>query len=217
MLFQVLWQDIKGVVPEKYIQKHLADWMRETMFTEVLDGYQERFKVLCKVEADFAQRELNKLKVRFGKAMDRLRSGNMDVNNLYAKFMAGTYSKQVNGQKFGPENGVMGDDARKLVCVRDSSSATETGRYPTDRDASPTRDLSKVSVPSREATRGLITEGIKRSGQSITSGQFIAPVRNLHSTDINITLLCEQDRKLGQLKSHCCVKAGELSFELKKA
>ena len=37
------------------------------------------------------------------------------------------------------------------------------------------------------------------------------------TTDINITLLREQDRKLGQLKSHCCVKAGELSFELKKA
>ena len=93
--------------------------MRETMFTEVLDGYQERFKVLCKVEADFAQRELNKLKVRFGKAMDRLRSGNMDVNNLYAKFMAGTYSKQVNGQKFGPENGLMAVSYTHLRAPRD--------------------------------------------------------------------------------------------------
>ena len=181
VLFQVLWQDIKGVVPEKYIQKHLADWMRETMFTEVLDGSQVRFKVLSKVAADFSPRELYKLKARFNKAMDRLRSGNLDVNNLYAKFMAGTYSKQVNGQKFGPENGLMGDDARKLVCVTDSSSATETGRYPTDRDASPNRDLSRQSVPSREATRGLITEGIKRSGQSIRPGQFIAPVRKIHS------------------------------------
>ena len=65
MLFQVRWKDIKGVVPQKYMQKRLEDWMRETMFTEKLDGYQERFKVLCKVEADFAPRELNKLKVRF--------------------------------------------------------------------------------------------------------------------------------------------------------
>ena len=101
MLFQVLWQDIKGVVPEKYLQKHMADWMRETMFTEELDGSQVKFKVLCKVAADFSPRELTKLKARFIKAMDRLRSGNLDVNNLYAKFMAGTYSKQVNGQKFG--------------------------------------------------------------------------------------------------------------------
>ena len=85
VLFQVLWQDIKGVVPEKYLQKHMADWMSETMFTEELDGSQVK---LCKVAADFSPRELTKLKARFIKAMDRLRSGNLDVNNVYAKFVA---------------------------------------------------------------------------------------------------------------------------------
>ena len=181
MLFQALWQDIKGVVPQKYMTKHMVDWMRETLFTEVIDGVQAKFKVLCKVAVDFYPRELNKLKARFVKAMDRLRSGHLDRDALYAKFMAGTYAQreQVNGQKFGPEHGLMGDDARKdpASCFTDSSSATETGRYNTDRDLRPTRAMSKPSVPSREATRGHITEGIKRSGQSIRPGQFIAPVR----------------------------------------
>ena len=77
-----------------------------------------------------------------------------------------------------------------LHFILQSISTTDASGSSTDKTLTPessneaepaTKKAKKALVKPAKSKRGLITEGIKRSGQSIRPRQFIAAVRNLNS------------------------------------
>ena len=95
-----MFDDVKHVVDEdKYLKSHISDSKRMKGHKAEIDGKVVTFRVLCKVDRNYAPRDLKSLRDRISAAIHRVNFGvDVNPNTIFTKIAANTHERQIDGQ-----------------------------------------------------------------------------------------------------------------------
>ena len=100
LLLQVTVDDVKDVVPEEYLTKHITFIMRTRVFAKVIGTRRIIFMVLAKVDRNFTPRDLLKLKDRLKNVVtDAIKDKMISPDGVYHQLMDVAYEKQISGMR----------------------------------------------------------------------------------------------------------------------
>ena len=95
---QLTWNDIKGVVPDTYKDKHMTDSMREKLFPLFLGGRLCTVRILAKLERSLSPRDVGKLREKLDMALNYLTATRpIDEKKVYTQIMHHIHPSQKEG------------------------------------------------------------------------------------------------------------------------
>jgi len=93
-----MYDDVKHVVPDDYVNKHISTKMRQKKFRAEVANTWMTFKVVSKVDRNFLTRDILKIKQKISHlitAMTNNRKKATPSEEIYNEVIAAVYDKQV--------------------------------------------------------------------------------------------------------------------------